>query len=300
MGVETGRDAERQTLAVDRRDQISERAPEPAAAAGASRRFLVSIIAVSLLTHGCLVAAMMFLDRSDDPSRVALEIPVEVMKEPPPGPKPASPQTNESSAKPREAASSPDKEAQSAASQQTAKGGQEAHDKFAAKSKSDASVKPAHKEAAIVKLAHEKSSAAKLEGTPGSEKDANKNQGLGQTGLALPFDLGPDRFRAVAVPLPDESGGEAMSYKVIVFGLLARAKRYPDKAIRRGAKGIAVIRFALDDSGGVESVALLRSSGDADLDSESVALVSRAAPFPPPPPGAQRAFAAEVAFGMGR
>jgi protein TonB len=35
-----------------------------------------------------------------------------------------------------------------------------------------------------------------------------------------------------------------------------------------------------------------------DLDAESLALVNRAAPFPPPP-GAQRSFAIEVAFGMG-
>jgi colicin import membrane protein len=54
-----------------------------------------------------------------------------------------------------------------------------------------------------------------------------------------------------------------------------------------------------DESGGVASDSLLRSSGEADLDAESVALVRRAAPFPPPPPGAQRSFAIEVAFGMG-
>ena len=108
-----------------------------------------------------------------------------------------------------------------------------------------------------------------------------------------------DRFRAVAVPLPSESGGEAMSYRFIVGGMLERVKHYPERALQRGAKGTATIGFVLDGSGGVASVVLLRSSGEAELDAESVALVRRAAPFPAAPPGAQHSFTVEVAFGMG-
>lgn len=55
---------------------------------------------------------------------------------------------------------------------------------------------------------------------------------------------------------------------------------------------------ALDSSGRVASLSLLRSSGEADLDAKGLAVVSRAGPFPPPPPGAKRSFAIEVAFGM--
>jgi colicin import membrane protein len=120
-----------------------------------------------------------------------------------------------------------------------------------------------------------------------------------QTGFALPFDSGPDSFRAVAVPLPAATGGEAMSYSFIVGGMLERVKQYPETARQRGAKGIAIIGFVLDESGRIASVSLLRSSGEGDLDAESVAVVNRAAPFPPPPPGAQNSFAIEVAFGMG-
>jgi periplasmic protein TonB len=104
-------------------------------------------------------------------------------------------------------------------------------------------------------------------------------------------------FRAAAVPLPAESGGEAMRYRFIVGGMLERVKHYPERALQR-AKGVATVGFVLDRSGGVASVVLLRSSGEADLDAESVALVNRAAPFPPPPPGAQHSFAIEVSFGM--
>ena len=86
---------------------------------------------------------------------------------------------------------------------------------------------------------------------------------------------------------------------MIVGGVLERAKQYPESARQRRAKGIAIVGFDLDASGGVTSVVLLRSSGEADLDAESLALVKRAAPLPPPP-GAQHTFTIEVAFGMGK
>lgn len=119
-----------------------------------------------------------------------------------------------------------------------------------------------------------------------------------QGGLRLPFDNGPEIFKAVAVPLPTEGGDELMSYKRIVFGLLARVKHYPESARERGAHGAAVISFTIDDAGELTNVSLLRSSGETDLDVESLALVARAAPFPKPPPDAQRAFAAEITFGV--
>jgi colicin import membrane protein len=117
-------------------------------------------------------------------------------------------------------------------------------------------------------------------------------------GLQLPFDNGPEIFRAVAVPLPTEGGDEPMSYKMIVFGLLERAKQYPESARERGARGNAVVSFTIDETGALTNVSLVRSSGDTDLDVESLALVARAAPFPKPPPDAQRAFAAEITFGL--
>ena len=117
-------------------------------------------------------------------------------------------------------------------------------------------------------------------------------------GVRLPFDNGPEIFRAVAVPLPVEGGDEPLSYKEIVFGLLERAKQYPQTARERGARGSAVVSFVIDDAGELTDVSLVQSSGEADLDAESLALVARAAPFPKPPLGAQRAFAAEITFGL--
>jgi TonB family protein len=110
-----------------------------------------------------------------------------------------------------------------------------------------------------------------------------------------PFDAPPYKLRAFAAPVT-AANGEAIDYQLVVGRMLERAKHYPESAIRRGAQGTATIGFVVDESGAVASVSLLRSSGEADLDTESVALVRRAAPFPPPPPKAKRSFAIEVAF----
>jgi len=112
----------------------------------------------------------------------------------------------------------------------------------------------------------------------------------------IPFD--PEIFRAVAVPLPSPDGVEPVSYKEIVFGLLERAKHYPETALTRGAKGVAIVEFSLDSRGTVLERSLIQSSGEPDLDTESLDLVDRASPFPPPPIGAQHSFSAEIGFGL--
>ncbi|MEO0634986.1 MAG: TonB family protein [Pseudomonadota bacterium] len=37
-------------------------------------------------------------------------------------------------------------------------------------------------------------------------------------------------------------------------------------------------------------MSIRRSSGSAELDRAAIQMIQRAAPFPPPPPGAQRSF----------
>lgn len=106
----------------------------------------------------------------------------------------------------------------------------------------------------------------------------------------------PDNWQAVAVPAPSEDGDEDLSYKTVVFSKLELAKQFPPDARARGARGSALIKFDLNDNGTVKSVTLLRSSGDTELDVESLAVVERAAPFPKPPPGAQKSFAAAIEF----
>ncbi len=108
-----------------------------------------------------------------------------------------------------------------------------------------------------------------------------------------------ETFRAVAVPSPTQDGDLIMAYKTLVFSKLELAKQFPAEARKRHAHGSAIIAFALDDQGHVKRVTLVESSGDTALDVASLALVERAAPFPPPPPGAQKEFAAVVEFDDG-
>jgi protein TonB len=67
-----------------------------------------------------------------------------------------------------------------------------------------------------------------------------------------------------------------------VAAKLASNKRYPPEA--RDDKGEAIVAFTVDRQGGVHNVRITRSSGSRVLDRETLALVQRAQPLPPPPP----------------
>jgi len=54
--------------------------------------------------------------------------------------------------------------------------------------------------------------------------------------------------------------------------------------------GATVIAFSIAPGGGLAAVQVAQSSGNAEFDRIALAHVQRAAPFPPPPPGAQRSF----------
>jgi TonB family protein len=247
-----------------------------------------------VLAHGCLALAFVLLDEAPNRSGPAREIPVEVVTEPaPPEKRPAAlgEATQAPSRAPRQM---PETEASPKPANEAMSG--PAAPQPSATDEPGAPAQPARSDIAHKEIAHELRPAARLAGGP-RQNGGSEHGRPAQTGLPLPFDAGPDSFRAVAVPLPAANGGEAVSYRLIVGGMLERVKHYPETARHRGAKGIAIIGFVLDVSGRIKSVSLLRSSGEADLDAESVALVNRAAPFPPPP-GAQASFAIEVAFGM--
>jgi protein TonB len=65
---------------------------------------------------------------------------------------------------------------------------------------------------------------------------------------------------------------------------LARFKRFPPAAQRRGEQGVVTMRLTLGRGGAVLSMAIVRGSGYADLDGEAQAWMVRAQPLPPFPP----------------
>jgi len=93
-----------------------------------------------------------------------------------------------------------------------------------------------------------------------------------------------------AAPMPGLSSrnSDALpNWKTQLVAKLERSKRYPSEA--RGDQGIAQLAFSVDRQGGVHNARIVRSSGSSVLDHETLALVQRAQPLPPPPPEVQGA-----------
>jgi protein TonB len=66
---------------------------------------------------------------------------------------------------------------------------------------------------------------------------------------------------------------------------------------RIASRGAALVRFSIAGNGGLGGVSIARSSGSARLDSAALQMIRRAAPFPPPPPGARTSFTITIQGG---
>jgi len=110
------------------------------------------------------------------------------------------------------------------------------------------------------------------------------------------------RAPVAAAPAPGASGSNAVpNWKSQLVSVLERNKRYPSEARSRGDQGVAQVAFSVDRSGGVHNVRITRSSGSSILDGETVALVQRVSPLPPPPAemgGSQIAIAVPIRYNV--
>jgi TonB family protein len=93
-------------------------------------------------------------------------------------------------------------------------------------------------------------------------------------------------------------GADVAAYRGLVAARIAAAKRYPAGARERGESGRPVLAFTLTPTGAVAGATIARSSGHAELDAETLAMLRRAAPFPKPPAGAPRSFSIGVSFDL--
>jgi len=91
-----------------------------------------------------------------------------------------------------------------------------------------------------------------------------------------------DRLAAPSAGASHAPSVSPATWKGALSAHLNRYKRFPSDAARAGTASIA---FTIGRSGQVLSARLVRSSGDAALDREAVALPRRASPVPPPPAG---------------
>jgi protein TonB len=79
------------------------------------------------------------------------------------------------------------------------------------------------------------------------------------------------------------------SWRDMVVAQLQRAKRYPRGAESRREQGVVTLSFSLGRNGNVLARSIVRSSGNAELDQEVLAMVMRAQPFPSFPPSMTQA-----------
>jgi protein TonB len=90
-----------------------------------------------------------------------------------------------------------------------------------------------------------------------------------------------------AAPTPGASShnpNAVPTWKSLLVSHLERSKHYPSEARARGEQGVAQLAFSVDRRGGVHNAHIVRGSGSEMLDRETLAMVERAQPLPPPPP----------------
>jgi periplasmic protein TonB len=94
----------------------------------------------------------------------------------------------------------------------------------------------------------------------------------------------PPAPETTAPPRPRPSAAAVASWHRKIVLQIERHKGYPAAAQARRQTGVAQLGFTIDRQGRVVANRIVRSSGHAALDQETIATVRRAQPFPPPPP----------------
>jgi protein TonB len=90
-----------------------------------------------------------------------------------------------------------------------------------------------------------------------------------------------------------------ISYQDMVATRLARAKRYPERALKRRMTGEGTIRIEISANGSLSGFQIIQSTAAPILDEELRAMVERASPFPAFPADLQKgslALVVPVAF----
>ncbi len=144
---------------------------------------------------------------------------------------------------------------------------------------------------------------APIKSTPESLPDAKPAAALRRETAATTSAPSPADRRAkrAAAPSPGAAAqsNALPSWRSALVARLERNKRYPSDA--GGVRGVAVLAFNIDRSGGVHNARIIKSSGSAALDRETVALAIRAQPLPSPPAelsGAQIPISVPLRYNM--
>ncbi|MDF0733362.1 TonB family protein [Pseudomonas entomophila] len=93
----------------------------------------------------------------------------------------------------------------------------------------------------------------------------------------------PPQKSAAPAPSIASNSNALPSWQSDLLRHLAKYKKYPDDARRRGLQGINRLRFVVDAEGKVVSYALAGGSGSAALDRATLEMIRRAGTVPKPP-----------------
>lgn len=152
--------------------------------------------------------------------------------------------------------------------------------------KPPAKAAPAQRKAEPTRSAKAQDQPRKTDTTPSvrAEKPERRERGTAApTGGAKARDKSRPASQAGSVASAAASSGDRESYGLKVNGHVQRYKRYPDAAARGGMKGAVRVSISIGGSGNLASARVTASSGYPVLDSEALATVRRAAPYPKPP-----------------
>jgi periplasmic protein TonB len=108
---------------------------------------------------------------------------------------------------------------------------------------------------------------------PSEEKPSDTAQTNAPTEKTAPPTSGPSPAQAAAKA---NWQGELQAH-------MAKYKRYPGEALRRGKEGTNSLRFIVNSEGIVLSYELVNRSGNADLDRATLEMIRKAQPLPKPP-----------------
>jgi len=115
--------------------------------------------------------------------------------------------------------------------------------------------------------------------------------------VALPKEVEQPQAVTPTPPAPPQEEQEAKAppkvspdvvrkWQMTVNTRLNQYKRYPAQARLRHQEGRVIVAFLLDPEGHVVTAKIVKSSGSAILDQETLDLITRAQPYPVPPNGA--------------
>jgi TonB family protein len=121
----------------------------------------------------------------------------------------------------------------------------------------------------------------KTEGTTGEKPGEARPQAGGSEGAGTAVG-GQGEGTSPVVAGGADGGASAFSSEQWrqLYSAIERAKTYPRIARERGIEGTVLVRFKVLPSGTIDTVNIVRSSGEEILDEASVKTVYRAAPMP--------------------